>query len=434
MEAHAQAVVHSGFHLYAAIAVFLVVYAILVWDKINRAVVALLGAGAVVISGVQDQETAVLGIDFNTIGLLVGMMIIVNICQKTGMFQFLAIKSAKAVKGEPWRMLVALACVTAILSAFLDNVTTVLLVTPLTLLIVDEMKLSPYPFLVSQILASNIGGTATLIGDPPNIMIGSAADLSFMDFVWNVAPAMPIVMLVTFAPLKFIYGRHMKVDDAVKRKVLEFDEYAALKDRALLWKCLLVLAAVVAGFVLQERLELRPATIAMAGAAVLLLVSAHNFDAVMEKLEWTTIFFFIGLFVVVHGLVEVGVIKALATRALELTGGDLVITTYLILWVSAVASAFVDNIPFVATMIPMIHDMGDAFGGAHKVEVLWWALSIGACLGGNGTIIGASANVIIAGMAHKAGHPISFIKFFFLAFPLMLLSIIVCTIYMLIRY
>ncbi|MBI5588306.1 MAG: ArsB/NhaD family transporter [Deltaproteobacteria bacterium] len=420
--------------LIIAVVVFIAVYGLLIWDKINRAVVSLLGAGALIVLGVLNQEAAVVGVDFNTLGLLIAMMAIVTICQKTGMFQYLAIKSAKAAKGEPWKILVALSIVTAVVSALLDNVTTVLLTVPITFLLTDELKIEPYPFLVAQIFSSNIGGTATLIGDPPNIMIGSAASLTFMDFVVNVGPIIPLIMIGTLVPLKFLYGNKFKVSDETKNRIMQFNERDAITDRSLLNKCLFVLAIVIGAFIFQKPLHLEAATIGLFGAAVLFLVTGDDLHLVMEKAEWTTIFFFMGLFVVVHSLVEVGLIKSLAEKTLELTGGNMKVAGMTILWVSAIASAFIDNIPFVATMIPLIKGMAPAMGGPDAITPLWWALSLGACLGGNGTLIGASANVVVAGMAHKNGHGFSFMKFTVLAFPLMLISIVISTVYMYLRY
>lgn len=417
-----------------AIIVFLAVYALLILDKFNRAVVSLLGASLVILLGVLDQEKAVAGIDFNTIGLLIGMMIIVAVCQKTGMFQYVAIRSVKIVNGEPWRIMVMLGCVTAIISAFLDNVTTVLLVAPLTILMTEEMQIDPYPFLFVEILMSNIGGTATLIGDPPNIMIGSAADLNFMDFVKNLTPIVLIVMTSTFAPIYLIYRKRLKVDSHVRERVMQFNERDALRDIPLLKKCLFVLAAVILAFLFQHRLHLEAATIAISGAAILLLITGDELHTTLEKLEWTTIFFFAGLFIVVRGLDEAGVIKILAQGLIKTTSGNLAVTTIAILWVSAIASAFVDNIPFVATMIPLIKEIGVEMGGHEAIMPLWWALSLGACLGGNGTLIGASANVVVAGIAGKAGHHFRFMEFMKLAFPMMLLSIVLSTIYLYLRY
>ncbi len=417
-----------------ALIVFVGVYALLIWDKINRAVVSLLGASALILIGVLNQEAAIHGIDFNTIGLLLAMMAIVSICQKTGMFQYLAIKAAKIAKGDPWRILVSLSIVTACLSALLDNVTTVLLTVPITFLLVDELKLNPYPFLVAQIFSSNIGGTATLIGDPPNIMIGSAVGLAFMDFVVNLGAIIPVVLAGFLVPMYFIYGRKMKVADELKRRIMSFNEHEAITDKKLLVKCLIVLAITIGGFLLQKPLHLEAATIGLFGAAVLMLITGDDLQHVMEKAEWTSIFFFVGLFIIVHSLVEVGLIGALAQKTLDVTGGDMKVTGMTILWVSAIASAFIDNIPFVASMIPLIKGLAPSMGGPDAIMPLWWALSLGACLGGNGTLIGASANVVVAGMAHKNGHEISFVKFTLLAFPMMLISIIISSVYMWFRY
>lgn len=430
MESH----VVKDSNLILATAVFILTYAVIVTEKVNRAVVSLLASALMVFLGVLTQEKAIEGIDFNTIGLLVGMMMIVGISQKTGMFQYVAIKSARLVRGEPWGILVMLSVVTAVFSALLDNVTTVLLIIPVTILITDELKISPYPFIVAQIFASNIGGTATLIGDPPNILIGSAVGLTFMDFVWNVAPVIPVIMVVTLIPLRLIYGKQLRVSEEQKRRIMEFKEEEAIEDPMLLKRCLFVLGLTICGFLLQGPLGLEAATIALFGGALLLLISGVDFHHALERVEWTTIFFFVGLFIVVHGIEEAGLITLLASKMLVLTGGDMTKTAILVIWLSAIASAIVDNIPFVATMIPLIKDMGTAMGGPEAIMPLWWALSLGACLGGNGTIIGASANVIVAGMIEKAGYPIGFLRFMLLAFPLMIISIVISTVYVYLRY
>jgi len=390
-----------------------------------------------------NQQQAVMGIDFNTIGLLTGMMVIVAISQKTGMFQYVAIKAAKAAKGEPWGILVMLSMVTAIFSALLDNVTTVLLIAPVTLLITDALGVRPYPYLFALILASNIGGTATLIGDPPNIMIGSAAHLSFYDFLVNLAPIIPVIFIVVIGVLWFMFGRDLKATDESKRLIMQFDENAAIKDVVLLKKSLFVLFAVIAGFTFAHSLHLEPATIAMFGAAVLLLLQSfnqplhdkdHAYEGIMAEVEWTTIFFFVGLFIIVTGVEHTGVINLLAEKTLQLTGGDFAATAAAILWVSAIASALIDNIPFVATMIPLIQSMAPTFGGEEAIIPLWWALALGACLGGNGSLIGASANLIVAGFAQRAGHPIAFLVFMKHAFALMLLTIVISHLYLHFRY
>ena len=421
-------------HFLIASCVFAGVYGVLIWDKFNRAVVALLGATLLVILGVLNQEKAVEGVDFNTLGLLIGMMIIVAVCGRTGMFQYLAIKSAKVANGNPWRLMVMLGIVTAFLSALLDNVTTVLLMAPLTILFAEEMKVDFYPFLVVEIFTSNIGGTATLIGDPPNIMIGSAANLSFMDFVENLALPVIVILAVTLVPVYFIWGKRLSVTDDVKERIMAFKERDAIKDTVLLKKCLGVLAIVIGGFLLQRQLHLEPATIALFGAAVLLFLTGDDIHEISTKVEWTTIFFFTGLFIIVKGIEEVGLISMLASKLMDITAGNKMIMVLSVLWVSAVASAFIDNIPFVATMIPLIKEVGAQMGGQDAVMPLWWALSLGACLGGNGTMIGASANVVVAGISERAGRPFSFIEYMKTAFPLMILSIIISTVYLYLFY
>ncbi|MDT8376585.1 MAG: ArsB/NhaD family transporter [Mariprofundaceae bacterium] len=428
---------------WVAVSLLLGVYGIIMAEKFNRAVLSLLGAGLMILCGVITQQQAVAGIDFNTIGLLTGMMVIVAISQKTGMFQYVAIKSAKAAKGEPWGILVMLSVVTAVFSAFLDNVTTVLLIAPVTLLITDALNIKPYPFLFAQILASNIGGTATLIGDPPNIMIGSAAGLSFYDFLVNLAPITPLIMLATIVGIWFMFGKGLHATEDAKALVMQFNENDAIEDVLLMKKSLFVLFAVISGFTVAHSFHLEPASIAMFGAALLLLLQTwgmdlrakdHAYEGIMAEVEWTTIFFFVGLFVIVTGVEHTGVIEMLANRTLELTGGDFNATAGAILWVSAIASALIDNIPFVATMIPLIESMAPTFGGADALVPLWWALALGACLGGNGSLIGASANLIVAGFAQRAGHPIMFLQFMKHAFGLMLMSITIAHIYLYLRY
>jgi len=440
---HASSVIFGMDPTWMAVSILLIVYAFIMAEKFNRAVLSLLGAGLMILCGVITQQQAIAGIDFNTIGLLTGMMVIVAISQKTGMFQYVAIKAAKAVKGNPWGILVMLSIVTAVFSAFLDNVTTVLLIAPVTLLITDALGVRPYPYLFAQILASNVGGTATLIGDPPNIMIGSAANLSFMDFLLNLAPITPVIFLMMIVAIWFMFGRDLHATDENKALVMRFDENEAIKDVPLLKKSLMVLFLVITGFTMAHSLHLEPASIAMFGAALLLLLQTfgqtleekdHAYEGIMADVEWTTIFFFVGLFIVVTGVEHTGVIEMLASKTLELTGGDFNATVGAILWVSAIASALIDNIPFVATMIPLIQSMAPSFGGADAIVPLWWALALGACLGGNGSLIGASANLIVAGFAQRAGHPIQFLVFMKHAFGLMLISISIAHVYIYFRY
>lgn len=412
--------------------IFVAIYALIISEKVHRTIAALVGAVIMILAAFITQEDAVKAIDWNTIGLLVGMMTIVEITKRTGVFEYLAIKGAKAANGWPMPIMVIMAVITAVTSALLDNVTTVLLIVPVTFSITRTLKVNPFPFLMAEIFASNIGGTATLIGDPPNIMIGSAAKLSFMDFVVNLTPVVLPVLAVTCLIFYWLYRRDVVVATEDRLKIMEFDELNEIKDHVLLKKSLAVLALTVLGFILHGALNIEPATIALAGAAVLMLVSGLKPDDVLSQLEWPVIFFFVGLFILVGTLEHVGVIKLIAVESLKLTGGDLILTTLLILWLSAILSAFVDNIPFVATMIPLIIDMGQLSG--MDIMPLWWALSLGACLGGNGTIIGASANVVVAGMSEQRGHPITFIQYIKVGFGIMLVSIVISTIFMYFRY
>ncbi|PKM82196.1 MAG: hypothetical protein CVU89_06015 [Firmicutes bacterium HGW-Firmicutes-14] len=423
----------SQIQAYIAVVVFLLTYALIISEKIHRTVVALMGGLLLIFLGILHQGTAVEMIDFNTLGLLTGMMIIVGITKRTGVFEFLAIKSAKWAEGDPWKLMLALSLITAVGSAFLDNVTTVLLIVPVTFSITEELKVPPLPFLITEIIASNVGGTATLIGDPPNIMIGSQTHLGFMDFVINLTPVVIPIFILTMLCLKFIYGRRMKVEEELKQKIMEFDEYAAIKDSGLLKKCLFILGLTILGFILHQFVHMESATIALGGGTLLMLITRTNPEHALHEVEWPVIFFFIGLFVLVGGLEETGIIEGLAKRALEFTGGEMVSTAMIVLWLSAIASAFVDNIPFVATMIPLLKTMGE-LGGMGNIDPLWWSLALGACLGGNGTLIGASANVIVAGMAEHRKHPISFLGFMKVAFPLMIMSIIISSVYVYFRY
>jgi Na+/H+ antiporter NhaD/arsenite permease-like protein len=392
-----------------------------------------LGAVLLILCGILAQERAIEYIDFGTLGLLIGMMVIVGITRKTGVFEYMAVYSAKAAKGEPVKIMVYISAITAICSAFLDNVTTVLLIVPVTFAIVKQLETSPIPFLIAEIMASNIGGTATLIGDPPNIMIGNAVGLGFMDFVINLTPVIIVVYMTNIIYLKYLYKKQLAAREELSRKIMTLDEKREIKDPILLKKCLWIIMITIFGFIVHQYIHIESATIAMAGATLLLLASRDEPEHALATVEWPVIFFFVGLFVMVGALQEVGIIESIAKKSLELTGGALLPTGVLILWLSAIASAFVDNIPFVAAMIPLIQDMS-RLGGIQDVTSLWWCLSLGACLGGNGTLIGASANLVVAGMAEKRGTHITFASYTKVAFPAMLLSIIICTFYLLIFY
>jgi Na+/H+ antiporter NhaD/arsenite permease-like protein len=429
--------------VWVATLLLIATYAVIMSEKINRAIAALIGAGLMIMVGILNQEAAVRGIDFNTIALLTGMMLIVSITRRCGVFQFVAVWSAKKVQANPAGILIMLQIVTAMFSALLDNVTTVLLVVPVTLVITEELKVKPWPFLVALIFASNIGGTSTLIGDPPNILIGSATGLTFNDFVFNLAPIIVVIQLVTVGIFHLMWGRRLHAAPENRARVMAFSERDAITDWRLLKQSLGVLAAVIVAFVLAHPLRLEPGTIAMLGAAVLMLLytfgkdaetQSHEVHHTFAEVEWITIFFFVGLFVVVHGVEQAGLLKMMAEKLVAATGGDLAVTALAILWVSAILSAVVDNIPFVATMIPLIKSMAPSFGGPEGLMPLWWALSLGACLGGNGTLVGASANLTVAGLAERAGHPVRFIPYMKVAFGLMLVSIAISHVYLWARY
>ncbi len=420
-----------------AITVFFVVYALIISEKIHRTVLAMVGGMLMVVFGILSQEQAIHHIDFNTIGLLVGMMIIVGVTAETGLFRFLAIWTAKKVGGDPVKLFYALATLTAVCSALLDNVTTVLLTVPVTISITRQLDVSPMPYLITQIIASNIGGTATLIGDPPNIMIGSAVkELTFMAFVNNLTAVSFFIHFVVIAILARVYRDKLKTSATLQEKIMHLDERKQLTNIKLLKSCLGVLTGTILLFATHQFFHLESATVALFGASILLLLAAkqseHGLEHIFNKVEWVALFFFVGLFVLVGGLVDTGVIKWLAQEAIRLTAGNVAATSLLILWLSAIASAFVDNIPFVATMIPLIKDMGAL--GIANLEPLWWSLALGACLGGNGTIVGASANIIVVGLAAQEGYNITFKGFFKVAFPIMLLTIAIATVYVYLRY
>ena len=444
MTAHAASHVYFGLNaMWVSTCILAITYGVIMSDKINRAIVALVGAGIMILVGVLDQNEAIKGIDWNTLGLLTGMMILVSISRRSGMFQYLAVWSAQAAKAHPAGILFVLQITTAVLSAFLDNVTTVLLIVPVTLAICKTLEVPGYPYLFAEILASNIGGTATLIGDPPNILIGSQVGLTFNDFVYHLTPVILVVMVVQALIIHFLWGKELKASKKAQARVMKMRAIDTIEDWLLLKQSLVVIGIVMVAFVLARPLQLEPATIAMFGAAVLMLLdnwshhsekATHNVHQTFGDVEWITIFFFIGLFVVVHGVEVGGLLQLLAGKLVTATGGNMATAGYAILWASAFLSAIVDNIPFVATMIPLIKSMAPAYGGPDKIEPLWWCLSLGACLGGNGTLIGASANLTVAGIGDRNKVPFSFITYTLYAFPMMVVSVAICHVYIWWRY
>lgn len=399
--------------IWLALAVFVGAYVLIATEKVSRVTVALVGAALMVVIGASNDEAAFFsqesGIDWNVIFLLLGMMIIVGILQQTGVFEFLAIWAAKRARGRPFVILVMLVVITAVLSAFLDNVTTVLLIAPVTLLICDRLGSSPVPFLIAEIMASNIGGTATLIGDPPNIIIASRSGLTFNDFIVNLAPIVALLLLVFIGMCWLLFRKQLRFDAARVERVMALNEREAIRDKALLIKSSIVLALVLAGFILHSVVHLEPSVVALLGAGVLILITRLETRKIFADVEWETLLFFAGLFIMVGSLVHLGVIESVGEYVTEAVGENYFGAATILLFGSAVFSGIIDNIPYVATMAPLTNDLVQAGGAA--AQPLWWALALGADLGGNATAIGASANVVVLGIAKRNGHPISFWMF-----------------------
>lgn len=416
---------------WVAAAVFFVTYALIASERVDRTVAALLGGLAMVVLGILDQEAAFAAIDLDVIFLLAGMMVLAGVLAQTGFFEWLAIRSVRASRGDPVRLLLILSLVTAVVSAFLDNVTTVVLMTPVTLAVARGLGVSAVPYLISQIIASNIGGTATLIGDPPNILIGSAAGLDFNDFLVNLGPVAVIILVVTLAAMTILFRGQLKVPDERREAALEALEPIAIEDRRLLVVTLIVLSGALIAFVLHQALGLHVATISLLAATVLMLVARIDPHEALGRVEWSTLFFFVGLFMLVEGIVQAGLLTDLATAIGDLTGGHDGAAAMVLLWFSAIASAVVDNIPYTATAIPVVQHLVDTGVAA---EPLWWSLALGACLGGNLTIIGASANVVVANLAAREGEPIHFARFVRYGGTAVLISMVISSAYVWARY
>ena len=419
-----------------AIGLFVLVLAFIAFELAHRTVLALLGAAVLVAFGVVSQEQAASEfVDWNTIGLLAGMMVIVVILERTGVFEYLAIKSAQWGRARPGRILILLALVTAFLSAFLDNVTTVILMDPVTFLIADALDSSPVPFLLTQVMASNIGGASTLIGDPPNILIGSAAGLTFADFVVNMTPIVLLSLPIVLGILYLMFRKDLGGGDDAEAVIANMDAAGSIRDGVLLRRSLIILGLVIVAFFLHGALHLEAATIALCGAAALMLYSGVNVEEVLREVEWPTLLFFVGLFVLVGGLEVTGFVGSIAEALTGVGGGGSVTTAIVVIWGSGLASGIVDNIPFTATMIPVIQDLAESENlSESQAESLWWALALGADFGGNLTLIGASANVVVAGMSERAGQRISFLKFMLYGIPVTMASLAVATVYVVVRY
>lgn len=414
-----------------AIVVFVVVIGLIISEKVNSAAAALAGAMALVVTGVMSAHRALSYIDFNTIGLLVGMMVLVAIIRQSGLFEYVAIKAAKMVHGDPWKIMIAFILLTAVLSGILDNVTTVLLVGPMTIAIAKMLEINPVPFLMTQILASNVGGTATLIGDPPNIMIGSAANLSFVDFLKNTGLAVALVIVFMIVMMRFVYKKEIEVEGLDTSKIMNLDPDKSITDKPLLIKGVVVIVLVILGFIFHDQIGMETSVIALTAAAVMLIIGGVNVDNAIQDVEWTTIAFFMALFVVVGGLTETGVIKQVAAVIIERTAGHPVMMMLILLWASALLSSFLNNIPFIATLIPLVLALK---ADGMDAEPLWWAISLGACLGGNGTMIGASANVVLSDISTKHGYPITFKSYLRVGMPFMLGSVLISMVFLLVKY
>ena len=420
------------------VAGFVGAYILIATERIHRVSAALGGAAFMVVVGVVNAETAFFseetGVDWNVIFLLLGMMVIVSVLKQTGVFDYLAIWAAKKARGRPFAVMVLLTMITALASALLDNVTTVLLIAPVTLLVCERLGVDPVPYLIAEVLASNIGGTATLIGDPPNIIIGSRADLSFNDFLLNLAPIVLVLLVVFVGLCRVLFHSSLRYDPARVADVMALEEREAIRDKGLLVRSLVVLAAVMVGFVLHSALHLEPSIVALLGAGVLVAVSRLDPPEFLEDVEWPTLVFFMGLFVMVGALVEVGVIAGLGESVTEAVGDNYFLAASVLLWGSALLSGIVDNIPYVATMTPLVQDLVDSGGGSSQARALWWALALGADLGGNATAVGASANVVVLGIAARNGHPISFWRFTKYGLVVALVTIAITWPYLYLRY
>ncbi|MFN4216181.1 MAG: ArsB/NhaD family transporter [Brevinematales bacterium] len=423
-----------NFIMWVAIGLFVIVYIGISTEKVNKTILALFGAALFAFLHFLQGEKIFASVDWNVIFLLVSMMIIVAITKQTGIFQYVAIKMAKVARGNPITIMILLSAVTALFSAFLDNVTTVLILVPVAILITQELEISPTPYVVSLAMASNVGGTATLIGDPPNIMIASAGGLSFNSFLIHLSPVVIILLVILFGFQWLVFHNKMKVSNEKRARIMSFDEKKVLTNPTLMVKSLSILGLVILGFFLHGALHIEPSIIALLGASLLMLLATpHEIDHLLHEVEWATILFFVGLFILVGGLVEVGVMKVLAEKIMAITKGSVSLTSLFLIWVSGFLSAIVDNIPYVATMIPLIKEMGQTIGPDALMPV-WWSLSLGACLGGNGTLVGASANVVSVGIAKKSGLQMSFWDFTKYGILYTLLSLVISSMYVYLRY
>ncbi len=414
-----------------SIVIFVAALVLIVTERVHRSVVAITGAFLVLALQILDFDQAMEHVDFNTLGVLFGMMLFVAVVRQSGLFEYLSIVCARFAKGDPWFVMVLFVLLTALLSALLDNVTTILLIGPMTLTVCRMLDTNPIPFLMTEVMASNIGGTATLIGDPPNIMIGSAAGLDFVDFVVVDTPAVLIILVVVLVVFYFLYGRKMKVSDENKAHIMELNARDTIRNMRLLKQSVVMIGLIVVGFMTHGMFNIESCVIALGAGGIILLISGEPIEEALHNVEWTTLVFFAGLFIIVGALSETGVIDIVANWLVDVTNGNVFVTMIVLLFASALVSSFLDNIPFVATMIPVLLAMGAT---GMDITPLWWAVSLGACLGGNGSLIGASANVVLSDISKRHGYPITFARFFKTGFPIMLITIAVAAVYLIVRF
>ena len=419
-----------------ALLVFIVTYLCIITEWVNKMLAALIGGFVIIVLGVVDQTIAFSAIDWNVIFFLIGMMLTISVMRETGMFMYIAIKTAKIAKGSPLKIMALMFMATALISAILGSVTTIMILIPIVLLSSEELKITPVPFIITMVVASNMGGAATMIGDPPNILIASATKFTFVDFVLNLTPIILIIVAFSLGLIWLLYRGKMRVSNERRAKIMEYNDKNLITNHKLLWITLSVVGLMLLAFIFQKPLHLENATIAMAAGLILVFVGSRKKveTIILNDIDWITIFFFIGLFMIVEGLVHTGFIDLLAQGVISVTNGEPKTTSMVILWLSGIFSAFVDNIPFVAAMIPMIERIGEVITDPVQIKPLWWALSLGTCLGGNGTLVGASANIVAVGIANRNGYKISFMDYTKIGVLFALESVILSSLYIWIRY
>ncbi|MCK9610819.1 MAG: ArsB/NhaD family transporter [Candidatus Cloacimonas sp.] len=419
-----------------ALLVFILTYLCIITEWINKMLAALIGGFVIIVLGVVDQTLAFSAIDWNVIFFLIGMMLTISVMRQTGMFMYIAIKTAKIAKGSPLKIMAMMFVATAVISAILGSVTTIMILVPIVLLIAEELKITPAPFIITMVIASNMGGASTMIGDPPNILIASATKYTFIDFFLNLTPAIVIVMIGSLGLIWLLYRGKMYVSNERRAKIMEYNDKNLITNPKLLWITLGVVGLMLLAFIFQKPLHLENATIAMAAGLILVFIGSRKKveEIILNDIDWITIFFFIGLFMIVEGLVHTGFIDLLAQGVMSITNGEPKTTSMVILWLSGILSAWIDNIPFVAAMIPMIKSIGLQMQNVAQVQPLWWALSLGTCLGGNGTLVGASANIVAVGIANRNGYKISFMDYTKIGLIFALESMILSSAYIWFRY